>query len=85
MLRWYSTTGHDLQHLLADKTVVRGGIDRKEDPYYVGRLFFFGEHIIGRIRTDVAEPYMESLFWVGGKYNYHTSTTFDVLVYEDPI
>lgn len=85
MLRWYSTSAKDLHNLLARKTVIRGGVDRKDDPFYIGRVFFFGEHIIGRVRVDMTEPYMESVYWAGGRYNYHRSTTFDVLVYEDPI
>lgn len=83
MLRWYSTNSTVFWDLLREKTVIRGGIDAKNDPFYIGRVFFFGEHIIGRVRTDNFDPYMESLYWAGGKYHYHRSFIFDVLVYED--
>lgn len=83
MLRWYSSSSEEVRDLIAKKNVIHGGYDTHNSPFYIGRVFFYGEQIIGRVRTDVTKPYMESLWWSGARFTYHRSVEFDVLVYED--
>lgn len=83
-LRWYSTTSEEFSALLQDKTVLRAGVNTEDVPFYVGRVFFRDQQIIGRIKPDGDTFEMESLYWAAGGYYYHKSTTFDALVYEDP-
>lgn len=85
MFRWYSTTAEQVEDLLKTKTAMRGGIDTKNVPYYIGRVFFRNQQLVGRIRLHGRDSYMESLYWSAGGYYYHRSTEFDLLVYEDPI
>lgn len=83
-LRWYSTSTEDIDKLLEQKTVIRAGVDTKRVPYYVGRVFFRNQQIIGRVRPDGDKYFVESLYWAAGGYYYHKSDVFEVLVYEDP-
>lgn len=83
-LRWYSTTSEEFATLMKEKTVLRAGVDMARVPFYVGRVFFRNQQIIGRVKPNGDFYELESLYWSAGGYYYHTSTTFEVLVYEDP-
>lgn len=81
---WYSTTGVELNKLIQEKNVLRGGVDRTGVFFYIGKVFFRDQEVIGRVRSNGGYFELEALYWSNPEYYYHKSTTFEVLVYKGP-